>query len=131
VAAIIAFVVGGLWYSPLLFGNLWMKLSGITQKQVEKAKKNGGMAGMWKSYLGMLLATIVTSYVVAYFVKALGASTATDGAMIGFWLWLCVAAPLQLNSVVWEGKPFKLYLLQTGHVLVELGIIGAIVAAWA
>ena len=39
VAAIVSMVIGGLWYSPLLFGNVWMKLSGITQKDVEKAKK--------------------------------------------------------------------------------------------
>ena len=27
VAAIVSMVIGGLWCSPLLFGNVWMKLS--------------------------------------------------------------------------------------------------------
>jgi hypothetical protein len=48
VAALVSMVIGGLWYSPLLFGNIWMKLSGITQKDVEKAKKQGMMKSMGK-----------------------------------------------------------------------------------
>ena len=30
VAAISAFVVGGIWYSPLMFGNAWMKDNNLT-----------------------------------------------------------------------------------------------------
>ncbi len=37
VATVSGFVVGGLWYSPLLFGNAWMRAAGISEEQV-----NGG-----------------------------------------------------------------------------------------
>ncbi len=130
VAAIVAFVIGGLWYSPMLFGNLYMKLAGVTQKQINDMKKKGGMAGMWKSYLGMFIGTLVMSYVVAHFVQYVGATTISAGIQLGFWLWLGVAAPLQLSAVFWEKQPVKLYLVHTGHVLVSLSIIAAILAVW-
>ena len=39
VAAIVNMVVGALWYSPLLFGKAWMKLTGFNKKQLKKAKE--------------------------------------------------------------------------------------------
>jgi Protein of unknown function (DUF1761) len=33
VAAVVAFVMGGLWYSPLLFGKAWVKLRGMDSAQ--------------------------------------------------------------------------------------------------
>ena len=41
VAAVVVFIIGYLWYSPFLFGNLWMKLSNISIKDVNKSKKKG------------------------------------------------------------------------------------------
>ncbi|HNI11929.1 MAG TPA: DUF1761 family protein, partial [bacterium] len=32
VASISAFVLGGIWYSPLMFGNAWMKVAGMTEE---------------------------------------------------------------------------------------------------
>ena len=38
-AAIASFVIGALWYSPMLFGKMWMKLSNVSGKEVKKAKR--------------------------------------------------------------------------------------------
>jgi hypothetical protein len=81
VAAIAMFVIGGLWFSPILFGNLWMKLSGVTKKQIAEAKKNG-MAG---SYIGTFVALVVMSYILAHFIDYVGATTAALGAEAAFW----------------------------------------------
>ena len=34
-AALISFVIGGLWYSPILFSSAWMKACGITEAQAK------------------------------------------------------------------------------------------------
>ena len=44
VAALSTFLLGGLWYSPLLFGKVWMKANGFTLEQVEGFSK-GRMFG--------------------------------------------------------------------------------------
>ncbi len=126
VAAVVAMVIGGLWYSPLLFRNLWMRLAGKTTKDLEKAKQKG----MGKLYLLAFIAALVTSYVLAHFVDYLEATTISSGMTAGFWLWLGFIATTTLNSVLWEGKSFKLYILNNAHLLLNLLVMGAILAVW-
>jgi uncharacterized protein YneF (UPF0154 family) len=35
-AALSAFIVGGIWYSPVLFANAWMADSNLTQDQIKQ-----------------------------------------------------------------------------------------------
>lgn len=35
VAAVVSMVLGGLWYSPLLFGKIWMNLQGLKMSDME------------------------------------------------------------------------------------------------
>jgi hypothetical protein len=39
IAALSAFALGGLWYSPLLFGKAWQRESGLTDEQLAAANK--------------------------------------------------------------------------------------------
>ena len=36
-ATVSAFVLGGVWYSPLLFARSWMQAAGLTEEQTRKA----------------------------------------------------------------------------------------------
>ena len=40
VSAIVPLVLGFLWYNPILFGNAWMRESGMTEEKM----KSGNMA---------------------------------------------------------------------------------------
>ena len=128
VAAVVSFVIGWVWHSPILFGKAWMKLSNMDKKKIEAHKKSGKMG---PSLFFQFVATLVTGYVLAYFVGYAGAKTAMDGAVLGFWVWLGFFATTQLGMVLWENKPFKLYLINTLHYLVTLAVMGAILAGWA
>jgi hypothetical protein len=128
-AAVAAMVVGFLWYGPI-FGKMWMKLSGMTEAQMNAAKKKG----MGPSYAIMFVGTLVMSYVLAHslvfassYLKASGMSA---GVMAGFWSWLGFIAPVTLGSVLWEGKSWNLWLLNNGHYLVSLSVMGSILAIW-
>lgn len=48
-AAVAAFVLGGAWYSPALFGSAWMRASGITPERAATANmaKVFGVAFVW------------------------------------------------------------------------------------
>jgi len=124
VAAVTGMAIGALWYGPL-FGKLWMRLSGAAKERIGYAKK-----GMAKSYLIAYIEQFVMACVLSVFVGAFGASTALEGAMIGFWVWLGFFATTMLDMVLWEKKPFKLYLLKAAHMLVVLKVMGAILAVW-
>ena len=60
VSAIIGMIIGALWYSPLLFGKLWMKLSGMTEKQLNEAKKKGMGKMYLVAFIGVLLILPIT-----------------------------------------------------------------------
>ncbi len=126
VSAIAAMVIGGLWYSPILFGKLWMKLSNITKKQIEEAKKKG----MSKSYIVMFIATLVMSYILAHFVDYVEATTVIEAIQLAFWVWLGFIVTVLISSVLWEGKPTKLFLLNIFHYLVTLGVMSIILTLW-
>jgi accessory gene regulator protein AgrB len=126
VSAIVGYVLGMLWYSPALFGKQWMKLVGLTEKDMEKAKKKG----MAKQMIIALVAVIVMSYVLSLFVQFSGAVSFAGGIITGFWIWLGFLATTMLNPQLWQGKPWALYVLNTGHYLVALALMGGILAAW-
>jgi hypothetical protein len=126
VAAVVSFVIGMLWYSPILFGNAWMKASGITKKDIEKSKKKG----MGKQMITAFISSLVMAYVLAIFVKLSSAASFIHGVKVGFWLWLGFVATIALGSILWEGKPFKYYLINVSYWLVNVAIMAGILAVW-
>lgn len=124
VAAIAAFVIGALWYGPL-FGKTWMKLAGVTMKKTKSAKK----MAMRSMGIGFLL-TIVTSITLANVLGFAQASTMKDAAQVAFWLWLGFAVPIEAGIVLWEGKPFALFVLNALHYLVSFLVMATIIVAW-
>ena len=130
VSLIIAVVLGTLWYGPL-FGKKWMKLMGISQKQVADAKKKGAIkSGMALSYLIMMISTVIMICVLGLFLQMTGTAGTIEGAMIGFWVWLGFMATVSTGQVTWEGKPWSLWLINNGYQLVNMLIIGAILGTW-
>lgn len=125
-AAIASMVIGFLWYGPL-FGKQWISLMGwgkMTKAQMDKMKKSAG-----KGYAVMFITALVMAYVLAHIVSYAGATTALEGAQAGFWVWLGFVATIALGSVLWEGKPIKLYYLNAAYHLVNLAVMGAILVA--
>ena len=130
VAAVAQMVLGFLWYGPI-FGKPWMAMMGITEEKMKEAQAKGGMG---KSYAIMAVGALVMSFVLAHAIVF--ATTyllfygVTAGITIGFLNWLGFIAPVTMGSVLWEGKPWKLWVLNAGYYLVGLCIMGAIIAAW-
>ena len=125
VVAILNMILGSLWYGPF-FGKPWMKYMGITKSQVTNAKKKS-MAG---SYFTMFVSSLVMFYVLSMFITFTNSTTWTTGMITGFWVWLGFMATTMLGSILWESKPFKLYLINTLYYLVMLLIGGALLAVW-
>ncbi|MBS3071992.1 DUF1761 domain-containing protein [Candidatus Pacearchaeota archaeon] len=126
VAGLVSFVIGGLWYSPLIFGNIWMKESGINKSQVDKSKKKG----MTASYIITLVSALVMAYVLANFVKYVAISSAIDALELGFCVWLGFIATVGLGSILWEGKSFRLYAINMGYYLISLILMSVILTLW-
>ncbi len=119
-AAVASMAIGMLWYGPL-FGKKWMSLMGL------KSMKMGSSMSPLYGFIGAL----VMSYVLANIVGFSGAKTLADGAITGFWVWLGFIAVMGSHTVIWENKPKELYFLNMGYWILNLLVMGAILAAWA
>jgi len=125
VAGLAAMILGAFWYSPVIFGKAWMKLSGMKMPSKKPDKKM-----MTKSYILGLLSQLVKAYVLAYMMELLGLVTINGGLMTAFLAWLGFIATISLGSVLWEGKSWGLWFLNNTYNLVALLLMGLILGAW-
>ncbi len=125
VAAIAGFVIGFLWHGPL-FGKVWMKMMGITQKQMKEAQMKNMLPQMAAAFVQQL----VLSYVIALFAGALGVASAMDAVQLAFWLWLGFIVTTHLNGVLWENRKLELYLFNLSYYAALFLAITLIVGLW-
>ncbi len=126
-AAFASMAIGMLWYGPV-FGNTWKQLMGITDESM-KSMSMTPMRAMLLGFASNLVMACVLSYSLAFANAFLGTSGLSAGLMAGFWSWLGFVAPVQLGSVLWEGKSWQLWFLNASYQLVALAVMGAILAA--
>ncbi|TSC68273.1 MAG: hypothetical protein G01um101466_499 [Parcubacteria group bacterium Gr01-1014_66] len=124
-AALSTIIVGALWYGPL-FGKIWISLMGFTPKHMEELKKRG--AG--KSYALAFIGSLVMAYVLAHFTSIWETIGIGDAFQLAFWIWLGFIATTTLGSVLWEGKSWKLYLLNIAHQFLSLFVMTSILTLW-
>lgn len=131
VAGLSSMVVGSLWFGPL--GKQWIAAQGWTEAQVAegmaKMKKEG-----WKTYGMQAIASLVMAFVLAHSLEFassfLGISGIRAGLEAGFWNWLGFIVPVTLGTVLWDGKPWKLWFITAPYYLVTLLVMGVILSLW-
>lgn len=120
-AAASSFLIGALWYSPVLFGNAWMQENGFKEEDLKSAN-------MAKIFGGAFILSFIIALNLAAF---LGAESdimfgifAGAAAGIGW-----VAASLGI-LYLFERKSLKLFFINAGYHAVTFTIMGAILGAW-
>lgn len=121
VAAISAFVLGGAWYSKLLFGNAWMKVTGITE---ESAKQ----ANMAKVFGGSFVLIFIAALNLAIFLgpKSDLAFGIAAGAATGIG-WIVPAFGV---VYFFEQRPTLQWFINGAYWVVTFIIMGAIIGVW-
>jgi hypothetical protein len=121
-ATVSTFLLGGLWYSPVLFGNAWMREVGLTP---EACKEKGGAGRIFG--LSFLLELIMAFNLAAFIgPKASLAFGAFAGAAAGFgWVALSIGV-----TYLFERKSLRLFFINAGYHGVALTVMGAILGAW-
>ena len=107
VATIVSMFIGMVWYGPL-FGKVWMKLVGMSKKEIEKAKKSG-MAG---TFIMAGVSTLLFVYVFSILLKNLAITDLLSGLLWAILLWLGFVCTTLLQPILWENKSPKLFFSQ-------------------
>ena len=123
-ATVLAFMVGGIWYSPYLFGALWKKEEGITQKSHKK--RHPAIV-----YIAAFLLAFVTAFGLDLFITSL---TSTPTGLIGLKAGLGVGFYFVLTSFginyLFADRSIKLFLIDAGYHLVKFALFGIVLGAW-
>lgn len=119
-ATIATMVLGFLWYSPVLFGNHWVKQIGL--------KKENMSGGSPFTYVLTALTALCGAFVLAVLINMAGESTIMSGVIIGLLIGISIAAKIGMNFL-FENKGRALYLITIGYHLVSYLIAGIIIGA--
>jgi hypothetical protein len=120
-AALAAFVVGALWYSPIFFLKPWLRATGKTAPKGTGPLKAMGV---------MFLIQLIVAYVLSMVIAAMGAFSATTGMQTAAWLWLGFILCVAVSNELFEKRSWKLILINTGYQLVAMLAMGAILGTW-
>jgi surface polysaccharide O-acyltransferase-like enzyme len=123
VAAIAYMALGALWYSPVLFGNAWMKGIGKTKEQVA-----AGASPM--NYVLALIYSFIAAYGIARLMIWTGRSTISDGIVIGLLAGICFVLSTMGVNDLFENRPRSLTFVNILYHIVGFIVVGVIVGAW-
>lgn len=128
---VINMVLGGLWYSPLLFGTTWVELMGYDFKKMKddpEVQKNAQ-----KGYMISSVCHLIMTIMMAHFIEYMHASGSWwDGLKIGFCCWLGFTLTTMLPNHVFskEKCSWLLAAINIAYPMVGLSLAGAILGAW-
>jgi len=114
-------IIGGLWYGPL-FGKAWMNLVTKINKNLKK-KQEGIVRSMIIGTLGAMVLAVVLNLILIM----ANAKTLFQGFHVGFFVWLGIAAVLRLNGVLFEKRPFRLFMINASFDLILILAISSII----
>lgn len=120
-AAVAAFVMSSLYYSPLVLGNVWRTLDPVA------------IAGMTSSIgkaVGELFRTLVITYVFARLIGLLGGADWKGAVRLAFWLWFGFSAMMWVGAIMWEKTPWQIAAIHSGDWLLKTLLIAAILGVW-
>ncbi len=122
VATLVYFVLGAIWYSPVLFGNIWMKLRDLNPETMEQPNPI--------IYLYSFILQFIAVVSLALFITALGVDSAGNGALIGFGAGAGFVFSLAGTTGIFTEIPMKLHFLDNGYHVVGLVLAGLVLGMW-
>ena len=153
IAAIVTLVTGFIWYSPKVFGTIWMKENNLTQEEL----KSGNMLKIFGfTYVFSLMITMTLMSLTIHQSGAVGMvggpplmdsakpsfaafmadygmayRTFKHGALHGFMSGLFFAFPLIGINGLFERKSWKYIFIHAGYWMLTLTLMGGIICGFA
>lgn len=121
VAGISAFVVGGIWYSPGLFGKAWMNENALSEEKIKQSNK--GRTFGWAFILALIMSANLAMFLADAKTDIVWGMTAGFLAAIWVFCGLAITAMFELRS-------WRYVWINGGYQIVALVLMGAIIGVW-
>jgi len=120
-AGLSSMVLGGLWYSPVLFARAWMRESGVTEEKTRSASVAVVMG------TAFLLATIGAAVFAMFLGPKPSPAFATAAGMSAGLCW--VAGSYGINYL-FERRSLRLFFINGGYHTLQYTLIGLVLGLW-
>jgi|SRR3569832_1415834 len=123
VAAILQMIAGAIWYGPL-FGKEWSTYVTVSPERMKDTRLYiiQGFAAILIAYMLEHAVIFASAYLL---LTGLGA-----GLLVGVGTWIGFVAPVTVGAVLWEGKPWRYWMILAGYYLVTFVILCTLLAYW-
>jgi hypothetical protein len=125
-ATISSMVVGFVWYTPRVFGNTWMRLTGVVAQ--------GNMSNAARPIIVTVIVSFITAWVLAGAVDIsfhfYGGSYLVNSLFTALILWAGFTAARFVTHDQFDRRPWQLTLLNCAHELVTLLVMALIIGVW-
>ena len=113
VAVAVAFVIGALWYSPLLFGKSYVTLRGLNPAALAATRPPVG------EMIGEFARVLIVAFVLRYLLARMSVADVWGAAGVGLLVWFGFQAMMLWGAVLHEGMPWRLYAIHASDALVK------------
>ncbi|MFA7308873.1 MAG: DUF1761 domain-containing protein [Patescibacteria group bacterium] len=129
IAVVVTQALGAFWYSNVAFGKVWNKDLALSEAQAKLAKKKMGPSAAIFAAVS-LLSAYTLSHIIQFSMYTLGGSAMVSGLTSALWIWLGFVMPAQIGLVLFQGKSWRFFAINTSYSLLAYLIMGAIIAYW-
>jgi len=119
-AALSAFALGGLWYSPVLFGRIWQR-----EAQVEQTSKRHGVKVFIMAFLLSCLAALAMALLLQ---RKPGFFMALHTGLLAGLCWVSTSFGI---NYLFAGRSFKLFLIDAGYHTLQFVLYGLVLGLWS
>ncbi len=118
-AALSAFALGGLWYSPMLFGRLWQREAGLSNV----TKPHGA-----KVFIIAFVLSLIAALAMALLLQRKpGLFMAIHTGVLAGLCWVSTSFGI---NYLFAGRSFKLFLIDAGYHTLQFILYGIILGVW-
>lgn len=126
VATVVQFVLGALWYSPLLFGKVWMSIMEVSHYSKEELQK---MQKTMMPFMGVqFVLTFITTWVLASNI-AFNNLVGSTAYFYAFFMWFGFMMPVTVSGVIFGSTKRHNWIKQIS-IMLSMQLIGLLLAAY-
>jgi len=123
VSGVVIFMLGGLWYSPVLFGKKWVALQGKSMEEM-----SGGANPVM--YVQVFLCGLITAWVLAIVLGFLPLWDMMRALKLAIVCWLGFSAVTSYGTALFSLKPKALWFIDSAFNLVSFILAAVILTMW-
>lgn len=122
IAAVAGWIAGAIWYG--IFGKAWLKALGRTKEEITAKQR---APGFYIPFVIAFAANLVMAWVLCGLMQHIGPLSARSGLISGGFVWLGFVVTTIATNYAFGGRRLMLTVIDAGHWLVVLLVIGAII----